>query len=43
MVQAEAAASSHLLGNGQHAPTDVLTVLIKRALDAILNRARSKS
>ena len=43
MVQAEAAASSHLLGNGQQAPTDVLADLINRAHDAILNRARSKS
>ena len=42
-VQAEAAASSHLLGNGQASPTDVLTDLISRAHDAILNRARSKS
>ncbi len=42
-VQAEAAASSHLLGNGQVSPTDVLTDLISRAHDAILNRARSKS
>ncbi len=42
-VQAEAAASSRLLGNGQASPTDVLTDLISRAHDAILNRARSKS
>lgn len=42
-VQAEAAASRHLLGNGQVSPTDVLTDLISRAHDAILNRARSKS
>ncbi len=42
-VQAEAAASSHLLGNGQAAHTDVLTDLISRAHDAILDRARSKS
>jgi protein phosphatase len=42
-VQAEAAASSHLLGIGQASPTDVLTDLISRAHDAILNRARSKS
>lgn len=42
-VQAEAAASSQLLGNGQASSTDVLTDLISRAHDAILNRARSKS
>jgi serine/threonine protein phosphatase PrpC len=42
-VQAEAAASSHLLRNGQVSPTDVLTDLIGQAHDAILNRARSKS
>ena len=42
-VQAEAAASSRLLRNGQTSPTDVLTDLLSRAHDAILNRARSKS
>lgn len=42
-IQAEAAASSHQLGHGQQSPTDVLTDLINRAHDAILNRARSKS
>lgn len=42
-LQAEAAASSSLLGNGQASPTDVLTDLIRRAHDAILDRARSKS
>jgi len=42
-VRAEAATSSHLLGNGQASPTDVLTDLISRAHDAILNRSRSKS
>ncbi len=42
-VQAEATASSNLLDNGQASPTDVLTDLISRAHDAILNRARSKS
>lgn len=41
-IQAEAAASSYLLGNGQASPTDVLTDLISRAHGAILNRARSK-
>ncbi len=42
-VQAEAAASSHLFGNGQTSPADVLTDLISRAHDAILNRAKTKS
>ncbi|WHZ29431.1 MAG: Protein serine/threonine phosphatase PrpC, regulation of stationary phase [Nitrospira sp.] len=42
-VRAEAATSSHLLGHGQTSPTDVLTNLISRAHDAILNRSRSKS
>jgi len=42
-VRAEAATSSHLLGNAQTSPTDVLTDLISRAHDAILNRSRSKS
>ncbi|OQW34744.1 MAG: hypothetical protein A4E19_17650 [Nitrospira sp. SG-bin1] len=42
-IQAEAAASRAQLGNGQASPTDVLTDLIGRAHDAILNRARSKS
>jgi protein phosphatase len=42
-LQAEAAASSSLLGNGQASPTDVLTDLIRRMHDAILDRARSKS
>lgn len=42
-VQAEAAASSNLLGNGQQSPADVLTNLISRAHEAILARARSKS
>jgi len=42
-VQAEAAASSALLGHGQASPTDVLTDLISRAHEAILDRARSKS
>lgn len=42
-VRTEAAASSHLLGNGQASPTEVLTDLISQAHDAILNRARSKS
>ncbi len=42
-VRAEAATSSRLLGHGQTSPTDVLTDLISRAHDAILNRSRSKS
>jgi protein phosphatase len=42
-IQAEAGASGNLLSNGQTSPTDVLTDLISRAHDAILNRARSKS
>jgi protein phosphatase len=42
-VQAEARASSTLLGNGHASPADVLTDLISRAHEAILNRAQSKS
>ena len=42
-IRAEAATSSHLLGNGQSSPTDVLTNLISQAHEAILSRARSKS
>jgi serine/threonine protein phosphatase PrpC len=42
-VQAEAAASSRLLGNSEASPADVLTDLISRAHEAILDRARSKS
>jgi protein phosphatase len=42
-VQAEASASGNLLSNSETSPTDVLTDLISRAHDAILNRARSKS
>lgn len=42
-IQAEARASSHLLGNGHASPEDVLTDLINRAHEAILNRAQSKS
>ena len=42
-IRAEAATSSHLLGNGQASPTDVLTNLISQAHEAILSRARSKS
>ena len=42
-VQAEAGASSNLLYNDQASSVDVLTDLISRAHEAILNRARSKS
>ena len=42
-VQAEAGTASNLLSSGQASPVDVLTDLISRAHDAILNRAQSKS
>jgi len=42
-IQDQAASASDLLRNGQVPPTDVLTDLIGRAHEAILDRARSKS
>ncbi|UVT17334.1 MAG: Stp1/IreP family PP2C-type Ser/Thr phosphatase [Nitrospira sp.] len=42
-IQAQAASASDLLRNGQVPPTDVLTDLISRAHEAILDRAKSKS
>ena len=42
-VQAEAGTASKLLSDSQASPVDVLTDLVSRAHDAILNRARSKS
>lgn len=42
-VQAEARTAGGLLSGGQASPVDVLTDMISRAHNAILNRARSKS
>ncbi len=42
-VQAEAKTAGGLLSGGQASPVDVLTDMISRAHNAILNRARSKS